>query len=165
VALVNHHLVGVAGQAGSGQGAGPYLDVPLGYLGVSGYGGGGQDSVRPVFQAVAGLANAYTQEVLRQIQSASAVSVPLVLERANDRTQDNDIFTATSSNWYTIQGQLAGWSQAEKDQVDPYITDGYTVDLPKYGDLTQTGWTWTGMGSRPLMSPAAIGAALPSVAR
>ena len=150
---VNHHALGVAGQYNATTDA-PYLDMALGHLGIM-HRSGWETSTSTVaaFNSVAGHASALEQEVIRQIQDCNAVSTPLLLEMANNRTDYNDILTATNSTeWTAIQGQLSGWSTAEKDQVSAYINDGFTVDLPQYGDLTQTGWDWTGTGFRASLS-------------
>ncbi|MBM4027006.1 MAG: hypothetical protein FJ280_16625, partial [Planctomycetes bacterium] len=146
-ALVNHHLLGITGQYDA-----PYLDMALGHVGFTCRFSSENDGVSGVFYALAGHASAYEEEVIRQIQDCNAVSTPRLLEMAIDRPTYNQIFTATSANWSSVQTQLVNWSQGEKDRVTAYINAGFSVDLPQYGDLTQTGWDWTGMGFRAIRS-------------
>jgi len=132
--LINHHMVGVAGQYGT-----PYIDMPLGHLGVH----GSQDP-NGVFLTVAGHAGAYEHEVIRQLQDCNSVSTINLMEMANDRSSEDKIYSADSSNWTTVQSSLQSYSQAEKDLVEEYIDDGFTVRLPEYGDLSVDDWTGIG---------------------
>ncbi|UCF04059.1 MAG: hypothetical protein JSV33_08880 [bacterium] len=132
--LVNHHMVGVAGEYDA-----PYIDIPLGHLGVYNY-----YDPNGIFLAVTGHAGAYEHEVIRQLQDCDAVSTVNLLEKANDHATYNDIYSATSANWSTVQSNLVNYSQAEKDLAEDYIDDGFTVRLPEYGDLSEDDWTGIG---------------------
>jgi len=136
--VIGHHLLGVTGQYN-----GPYIDVPLTHLGIVNATTVNTD-VEGTFLAIAGHASAYEHEVIRQLQDCNAVSTVRLMEMANDRTTYDHIYSAVSGSWSSVQSQLQGYSQAEKDQVTPYINAGYTVFLPEYGDLTEEDWTGTG---------------------
>jgi YD repeat-containing protein len=141
--LINHHMLGVAGQYTA-----PYIDVAAGQLGIvdeyGAYGGQWEYYEEPMFVAIAGHASGYEHEVIRQLQDCNAVSTVELLEMANDRTTYDKIYEADDGNWSTIQSQLQGYSQEEKDQVSAYVDANFTVHLPQYGDLADDDWTGTG---------------------
>ena len=145
--LINHHMVGVTGQYGT-----PYIDIPLGHLGVYRY-----EDPNGVFLTVAGHAGAYEHEVIRQLQDCNSVSAINLLEQANDRTTYDKIYYANSSNWSSVQSNLQSYSQAEKDLVSSYVNGGFTVRLPEYGDLNKD--NWTGMGFQAVLANASTMAA------
>ncbi|MHC4499518.1 MAG: RHS repeat domain-containing protein, partial [Planctomycetota bacterium] len=127
----------------------PYIDMPLGHLGVYEYGYGDPNGM---FLAIASHASAYEHEMIRQLQDCNAVSTVELLEIANDRTTYDKIFEADSSNWSSIQSQLQSYSQDEKDQVSGYVDGGFDVHLPQYGDLSKD--DWTGIGFQAFLSDA-----------
>jgi YD repeat-containing protein len=139
--LINHHMLGVAGQYTA-----PYIDVPAGQLGIiDDYHAYGEVNYEEgMFVTISGHASAYEHEVIRQLQDCNAVSAVELLEMANDRTTYDKIYAADNSNWSTVQSQLQGYSQQEKDQVSAYVDANFTVHLPQYGDLGQDDWTGTG---------------------
>jgi RHS repeat-associated protein len=145
--MVNHHMVGVAGQTSSS--AAPYINVPLGCLGATLIDTREErslDEETAAFQTYAGFHSAYQQEAIRQLQDCNAVSVTRLMEIANDRTTYYRILGATSYNWSSVQSSLHNYSQDEKDQITTYINAGFAVSMPEEGDLTDQ--NWTGMGFR-----------------
>ncbi|MDI6451757.1 RHS repeat-associated core domain-containing protein [Anaerobaca lacustris] len=140
--VVNHHLVGVTGQTESG--GAPYFDIPLGSLGIT-----AKTTLfrgdQGVFLAVAGHANAYEHQVIRQFQDCNAVSTVKLFEMANAEATYGKIYTATSATWSSIvEPALHNYSQAVKDQVVGYVNAGFTVHLPEKGDLSVDDWTGNG---------------------
>jgi YD repeat-containing protein len=147
--LINHHMVGITGQ--TGQNKTPYIDIPIGHLGV--YSDVDDDDTEGVFLTIAGHAGGYEHEVIRQLQDCDAVSTIELLEMANSLPDDNNIFKASSSNWSTtIQPLLVGYSQDEENLVSNYVGNGFTVHLPQYGNLSKD--NWEGIGFQAVKSTA-----------
>jgi hypothetical protein len=114
---------------------------------------------------VAGHRSSYEHQVIRQFQNRDALSTTRLFEMANDRGTYHDVFTATNSNWSSLQAQLVNWSTAQKDQVTNYLNAGFTVDLPQYGDLAEDNWTGMGFCARSSSSSLLTAAYLVSVSR
>jgi len=139
--LVNHHLVGVAGQTDP-NGA-PYIDMPLGCMGVTSD-TNDTDGRQGVFQATANYASAFQCQVIEQLQDCNAVSTVALFSMALEEETYDDIFSVTENNWASIQSQLYNYSQVEIADVNTYVDAGYTVYVPECGDLTVDDWTGTG---------------------
>jgi RHS repeat-associated protein len=135
-AVVNHHMLGVAGQYTA-----PYIDMPAGHLGIVAYDSG---ELEAMFLTISGHASGYEHEVIRQLQDCNAVSTIELLDMANDRTTYDKLYETDTNSWSNVQSQLQGYSQAEKDQVSAYVTANFTVHLPQCGDLGEDDWTGTG---------------------
>ncbi len=148
--LVNHHLVGVAGQTASGEP--PYIDIPLGCMGVTSD-TNDTDDRRGVFQATANYASAFECQVIRQLQDCNAVSTVKLFEMALEEETYDNIFGVTGLGYYTsweyIQTQVYNYSQAEIEDVNVYADAGYTLYVPEHGDLTLD--DWTGIGFQALL--------------
>ena len=141
--VVNHHLVGLAGQAASG--GTPYLDVPLGSMAVTTDDNDDENDREAVFLAITGFSSAYEHQVIRQVLDCNAISTVGLIDMVYDPNVTNSMLTATSINWSnTIEPQLDGYTQAEKDQIEDYLDDGYSVLLPESADLTVDDWAGTG---------------------
>ncbi|MFC1636012.1 DUF6531 domain-containing protein, partial [Planctomycetota bacterium] len=142
-ALINHHMIGVAGQNYvAEQYDTPYIDIPLGHLGAYNF----YDS-KGVFLAVTGHAAAYEHEVIRQLQACDSVSTINLIEQANDLASDNKIYYTDESNWdQTIRviDDLVSYSSDDVAFIDEYVDEGFTVRLPEYGALNVDTWTGTG---------------------
>jgi len=139
--LVNHHLVGVAGQRDP-NGA-PYIDMPLGCLGITSD-ANDTDERQGVFQALGNYASAFESQVIRQLQDCNAVSTTGLLEMALEEETYDDIRRATANNWSSIQSQLHNYSAAEIADVNTYVDADFVVYLPEHGDLTKDDWVGTG---------------------
>ncbi len=139
--VVNHHQIGITGQSTSG--GAPYIDIPLGCLGVTSYMDSDSDR-KGAFMAIVGHASAYEHQVIRQLQDCNAVSTVKLFDMANEDGTYDKIYRATTASWNNVQTGLTGYSQAELDQVEDYLDDGFEVYLPENGNLTDGDWTGTG---------------------
>jgi RHS repeat-associated protein len=132
--------IGICGQYDA-----PYIDMPLGYHLCVPF---GHDKDFTSFFVGTGQSSAFEGGVWQQLQSRGAVSTIKLFEVA---TADTDpygrIYKATSSNWDTVGPDLVGYTDGEngeKSQIENRIIQGYSVFLPKNGDL-QSG-IYEGMG-------------------
>ena len=78
--VVNHHYIGIAGEFSA-----PYLDMPLGQIGIVNQ-NAAEDDPKAMFLAIAGHCSGYEHQVIRELQDCNAVSAVKCLEMANDRT-------------------------------------------------------------------------------
>lgn len=136
--VINQHLIGVMGQYQA-----PYIDMPLCRGGIVSH-TGSSEAERAAFLAVGSQSSAYEHGVIQQLQDYNAVSTVKLLDIANDRTSYSKIFEVTSANWSSVQSQLYGYSQNDKDDVNDCVSQGYTVYLPEYGDLGEEDWKGIG---------------------
>ncbi len=77
----------------------------------------------------------------------TAASTSKLIQINNSTTIDKTTFRTDALNWSTIEPQLIGYSQSEKDNIfSEYIDQGFSVIIPKNGDLSLPEWTWSGNG-------------------
>jgi hypothetical protein len=133
--VVNHHMLGIAGQYDA-----PYIDMPLGHLGLVSH--GEYDTPDGVFMAIAGHSAAYEHEVIRQLQDCNAVSTVRLLQMNN--AQSDKTFWVEEYNWDDTWPYLDNWSADEIGDVNDYVEEDFTVSVPQDGDLTENDWTGTG---------------------
>ncbi len=132
--IVNHHMLGITGEYDS-----PYIDIPLGHLGVYNY-----DDANAVFLAVTGHASAYEHQIIRQLHDCNAVSTVNLLEMANDRSTYDKIYAADENNWSSVQSQLNSYSQDANDLAYDYVKAGFDLHMPQYGSFGNEEWSGTG---------------------
>lgn len=90
-------------------------------------------------------------------QEADAVydmaALSLLTQQAT-RTDPTDasapVYLATPSTWASVQGNLTGYSSAALAAIQAYLSEGYSVLVPKYGALRQPPITVTGAVTRTL---------------
>jgi RHS repeat-associated protein len=134
--VVNHHMLGIAGHYDT-----PYLAVPLGHLGLASE--EDTDERNAMFRSMSDHANAYQEQVIRQLQDAEAVSAGRLIEMSNNASSNDRIFLVDSAHWASTQGQL-DHSPAEVNEIKAYVDAGYTMSLPEEPNLTQDDWTGFG---------------------
>lgn len=136
---ITHHLFGRASQEGSF-----YIDVGL-YLTNHGSGDLDFDQASRFGGLTTLFSSAMEHGVLEQTQgtASQAVSTVRLVKTCNDLGKK--VFRATSSTWNSVQGQLQGYTTAEKDDIgDRLNTSTDRALVPEDGDMTVGQWSGAG---------------------
>jgi hypothetical protein len=123
--VVTHCEVGVVGQV-----AGPYIDMPGGFVGASSLTSDSNRAVTAFFDD-GGHSSAFEWGTLDQNLlkgNIGAVSTVKLFDIAN--SQNVILYDATSSNWSTIQPQLTNYASGDLNTIQNYINNGFRVILP-----------------------------------
>ncbi len=143
VLSIKHHRFGIVAQE-----AGYYIDVKH-QFGSSISRVGDNTTEMSVSRAGSFLMSALEHGVLEQLQvNRPAASTVKLLHFAN--AQGYKIFKANSGNYNTsIRSQLTGYSDGINGDLSHFknlVDSGSILILPEDGQLTDTGWEWSGKG-------------------
>ena len=125
--LIQHHRVGIAGQANS-----PYVDLPFNVYGAYDLNGG---QINNTFFTVGGMTSALEHGTIEQWQPFNAVSTIKLLTIANDNGQP--IYDLTSENRSSVETQLSGYSRT---YLNSALNRSSHVFLPKKKNITVDNW-------------------------
>lgn len=143
VFIINHHAVGVCGQAES-----PYIDIPLSMTAFAIY-GGNTDKAYACYYSLSGHRSAFEWGVIDQLQPYSAVSTVKLIDISNDKS--DKIFEATDGGQIYVSTDSGDtWTPKESDRNWCSVAmsaDGTkqtaVVDGGKIYVSTDSGDTWT----------------------
>ena len=140
---ITHCFVGVVAQI-----AGPYIDMPGGFVALSGLSNDQQTNTareNTSFFALGGALSALEWGALEQNLAKTgvgAVSTIKLIHLAN--AQGDVLYDTTSANWATVKPLTASYLMADTTEIDAYLNAGYRVVLPQHGNLNQGAWTGAG---------------------
>ncbi|MEK7414748.1 MAG: DUF6531 domain-containing protein, partial [Planctomycetota bacterium] len=130
------------------QETGYYVDIKLAYYAVH-HQSGDSAKEQAWFRASSLFGSAQEHGTLEQTQGQSNPGISTIKILSLNNQNGYSTYYATSNTWYGTSGvrtQLQNYSASDLSSLDSYIAAGQNLIVPRRGNVSITGGSWTGAG-------------------